>query len=253
MKKFIYGLIIIFSIVSCGEIGFSENDVSFSEGGTSQGGSLARFSIVGDYLYIVNDQSLVPINITNLENPIVGEEIELGFGIETIFPYRGNLFVGSASAVYIYDISNPAMPLFRSIYQHATGCDPVVVSGNFAYVTLREGISCGNFSNSNILEVVDVSDLSNPRQMNSIPMSNPRGLGLGCNNKLFVCDGPAGIVQFDITDPGQPLYERTYGQYHANDVIVKDDLVIVTGNDGVYQYSCASDSLEILSILPFSL
>jgi hypothetical protein len=84
-------------------------------------------------------------------------------------------------------------------------------------------------------------------------MSNPRGLGLGCNNKLFVCDGPAGIVQFDITDPGQPLYERTYGLYHANDVIVKNDLVIVTGNDGVYQYSCTSDSLEILSILPFSL
>ena len=219
----------------------------------SQGGSLARFSIVGDYLYIVNDFSLVPIDITSLDNPQTLETIDLGIGIETIFPYGDNLFIGSSSAVYIYNISNPANPVALSIYEHATGCDPVVVSGNYAYVTLREGFSCRTLVDVNVLEVLNVANPRNPFKVAEYPMTNPRGLGIGCNNKLYVCEGDNGIVQFDISDPATPVYERSYTQYHANDVIIQDDLLIATGDDGIYQYRCVGDSLQSLSYVPYSL
>jgi hypothetical protein len=252
MRKFLVLFFASFLVYSCGG-GFNDDISPSFDGGVSQGGSLSRFTIVGDYLYLVNDYSLVPIDITNLDEPVKLEEIYLGFGIETIFPYEDHLFIGSNSAVYIYNIDDPATPQYRSIYDHATGCDPVVVSGNFAYVTLREGVSCSNFFELNVLEVLNVSDVRNPIQVNSINMTNPRGLALGCNNKLYVCEGDGGLVQFDVSIPSDPVYERTYDQYPAEDLIVRDDLLIVTGEEGVYQYQCASDSLMMLSFLPFSL
>jgi hypothetical protein len=241
-------------VASCG-VGLKE-DSGFSVvdgGNVSQGGSLARFSIVGDYLYIVDDYSLVPIDITSLDNPETLDKIDLGVGIETIFAYGDNLFIGSSSAVYIYNISDPANPIHQSTYFHATGCDPVVVSGDYAYVTLREGFSCGNIFNINVLEVIDVSNVRNPIQVNQVQMSNPRGLGLGCNNKLYVCEGASGFKQFDVTDPSNPVFERIYDDFHANDLIIRDDLVIVTGEEGVYQYRCDADSLQALSYLPYAL
>lgn len=252
MKKTIFVLLSVM-VFGCGD--FSSNDVgpTFGGEGVSTGGSLARFTIVGDYLYVVNDVSLIPIDITQLNMPKVLDQIELGVNIETIFPYGDNLFVGSASAVYIFSIADPDNPELLSTYWHSTGCDPVVVRGNYAYVTLREGESCGNFFDINVLEVVDITNLRNPVQVNSFNMVNPGGLGIGCGNKLYVCEGETGFVQFDITDPANPVEEIRYQDHFANDVIVNDSLVIFTGNDGIYQYSCSSDTLRLLSKLPISL
>jgi hypothetical protein len=251
--KNLYIVVFVTMILSACGGGVSFNDADIGGSGVSQGGSLSRFTIVGDYLYIVNDFSLIPIDISDLENPIKRETRDLGVGIETIFPYNDLLFIGSSSAVYIYDIADPANPRYLSDHSHATGCDPVVVSGNYAYVTLREGVSCGSFFDINVLEVLDVSNVRNPILINTIDMTSPRGLALGCNNKLFVCEGAGGIVQFDLTDPSFPVYETTYAQFPAEDLIIRDELVIATGTEGVYQYSCASDSLVLLSYIPFSL
>jgi hypothetical protein len=252
MKKLLMFTLVLSLLAACSG-GFEDGEVSVGSEGVSQGGSLSRFTIVGDYLYLVNDFSLVPIDISSLDDPRQLETIQLGFGIETIFPYGDHLFIGSTSAVYIYNIDDPANPSYRSIYSHATGCDPVVVSGDYAYVTLREGASCGNFFDINVLEVLDVADVRNPFQVNSINMTSPRGLGLGCNNKLYVCEGDAGMVQFDVSVPTNPVYERTYDQFPAEDLIIRDDLLIVTGEEGVYQYQCTEDSLMMLSFLPFAL
>ena len=247
--------IIVLSLLpfACGDLGGSSEDQSFFNEGTSQGGSLARFAIVGDYLYIVNDAGLTPIDITDLGNPEKLEFRDLGFGIETIFPYQGNLFIGSASAVFIFSLEDPSAPQLLSTFEHATGCDPVVVKGNYAYVTLREGVSCNNFFQLNTLEVVDVSNIRNPLLLKTYDMTNPRGLGIGCNNKLFVCEGPTGFVQFDLTDPENPVQDTLYTQHAANDVIVNDTLLMVTGEDGLYQYYCGEETIELLSMIPMTL
>lgn len=247
MKRILKTIMLAAVICSC------ESDAleTVSEG-ESVGGSLASFTIVDDYLYVVNDFSLIPIDIINLADPVTHDNIYLGVGIETIFARGHNLFIGSTSAVYIFDIADPLNPQLLSTYEHSTGCDPVIVSENFAYVTLREGASCGNPVNLNVLEVIDVTDLSSPTQVNSIEMNNPRGLGIGCNQRLYVCDGPNGLYQFNITDPANPELERVYQEYPANDIIIKDGLLIMTGDQGIYQYSCETDYLELISILPIN-
>ncbi|UZR95624.1 hypothetical protein [Chondrinema litorale] len=253
MKKLLPFIFFSLSLLfSCEEDSSSDMSPSFDSGGNiSQGGSLARFTILNDYLYVVDNTSLIPVQISNLSAPLALSKVEIGVGIETIFPYNNHLFIGANNAMYIYNLDNPAQPQHLSTYTHFTGCDPVVVSSNYAYVTLREGVSCASPININVLEVVDVSNYAEPFQVNSIFMNNPRGLGIGGNNKLYVCDGDFGLVQFSIDDPTIPIQDTVYTAHSANDVIVRNDLLIVTGDDGIYQYQIG-EKLELLSVLPIT-
>ena len=66
---------------------------------------------------------------SDLGNPQDLEDVYAGFDIETIFNRGNHLFLGSMRGMYIYDITNPAVPTFVSEFQHGTACDPVVVDG----------------------------------------------------------------------------------------------------------------------------
>ena len=104
-------------------------------GGEGQGGSMARFTIVGDCLYTVDHTTLKVVDITNPAHPgaMPFKDVELGFDIETIFCYDDMLFIGSRSAMHIYDISRPHYPSELSVTRHFTSCDPVVADGGYAY------------------------------------------------------------------------------------------------------------------------
>ncbi|MEL7147922.1 MAG: hypothetical protein AAFO69_16230 [Bacteroidota bacterium] len=223
-----------------------------ANGGTSNGGSLAAITIVNNHLYALNPTSIIPVDITDLNDPEVLDLVYVGSGLETIFPYDGQLFLGSASAMFIYDLSDAERPQLQSFFSHATGCDPVVARGNYAYVTLRDGVSCNNPFNLNVLSVVDITNPRNTFLVSEYTLNNPRGLGIGCNNKLFVCDGEFGLRQYDLTDPSTPVLDTTYTSYFANDVLIKDDIVTMTGEDGIYQFLCEEDELRLLSTLPIT-
>ena len=108
MKKYISILIIV--LVSCessSDLGLSggRGETSFSAGGDSNtgiGGSMARFTIKGDYLYTVDSYDLKTFDIKDKVNPEITSEVNLGWGIETIFPYGENLFIGAQSGMHIY-------------------------------------------------------------------------------------------------------------------------------------------------------
>ncbi len=243
-------LFLLTFLSSCIESNFNDFNVG---GNTSSGGSLASFTIVNNHLYAVNSTSIIPIDISDLAKPEPLEIVTIGTGIETIFPYKDQLFIGSNSALFIYDISDPEVPVRTTFFQHATGCDPVVVKDDYAYVTIRDGVSCNNFFRLNVLDIINVADPFNTFLVREIPLTNPRGLATGCNDKLFVCDGPSGLLQFDITDPEDPVLDTTYAQFTANDVLIRDDLLILTGADGIYQFRCTDEELLLLSNVPISL
>ena len=58
------------------------------------GGSMARFAIMNDRLYTVTNADLDVFNISNPNDPQRGNRIQLGWDIETIYPFRNNLFIG---------------------------------------------------------------------------------------------------------------------------------------------------------------
>src|SRR5690606_1133897 len=106
---------------------------SFDSGGgagTGISGSFAQMTIMGDYLYVLDNNRLKPYNISNPTNLVIGEEAWLSWDTETIFPYDGYLYLGTTTGMMIYNTANPASPQYVGAISHARACDPVVVEGN---------------------------------------------------------------------------------------------------------------------------
>jgi len=80
---------------------------TFTKSSPGIGGSSARFTISNNTLYIVDESKLNVYDISTPANPNKVTDKTLGWSIQTIFPYKDHLFIGSNSAVYIYDNSNP--------------------------------------------------------------------------------------------------------------------------------------------------
>ncbi len=211
-----------------------------------QGGSLARFKIVGNHLYAVDSHFINIFDISNLENPEVGQDVYAGFDIETIFNQGEYLFLGSMRGMYIYDIANPASPEFVSEFQHGTACDPVVVEGSYAYVTLRGGNNCGATESG--LFIVDISNLTNPVLAASYPMDEPYGLGIK-DNLLFVCDGASGLKVYDKTDVENLQALNHMENVVTYDVIPLEDTLLMVGDGSLHQYTYLQNDIEWISTL----
>lgn len=217
-----------------------------TDASVGQGGSLARFKIVSDYLYAVDNHSINVFDIADLENPKDLEDVYAGFDIETIFNRDNHLFLGSKSGMYIYDITTPATPSFVSEFQHGTACDPVVVDGDYAYVTLRGGNECGATESG--LFIVDISDISTPVLAETYPMDGPYGLGIK-DEKLFVCDGDSGLKVYDKTNIDNLVALNHFKNIVTFDVIPMENNLLMVGDDVLYQYEYQENSIALLSEL----
>jgi hypothetical protein len=227
------------------------NDLAFAEAasadsGTGEGGSMARFKIVDEFLYAVDSHFINVFDISNLEAPRVLEDVFAGFDIETIFNQGTHLFLGSKSGMYIYDISSPGTPQFISEFQHGTACDPVVVDGDYAYVTLRGGNECGATESG--LFIIDISNIETPELVKSYPMDGPYGLGIK-DSQLFVCDGESGLRVFDKADVMNLEEVAHFQDVITYDVIPLSSNLLMVGDGMLYQYSYQENGLELLSSL----
>ncbi|RQO72708.1 hypothetical protein DBR40_15510 [Pedobacter sp. KBW01] len=221
-----------------------------SYGGTSgQGGSMARFTLLSDYLYAVGSNELNLFDVKTASNPTFLKNINLGWGVETIFPYENKLFIGTNRGMHIFSAADPSNPIKLSTYSHIFACDPVVVQGQYAYVTLRTGNMCWQASNQ--LEVVDIEDPTKPKQLAVYPMQNPHGLSVSANN-LFLCEGAFGIKSFNIADKnkiGNNMLQHL-SKIKSFDVIAGPKSLIVTGEDGIYQFDYSNAAnLRQLSLI----
>lgn len=226
----------------------SKGPSSPSASGTGQGGSMARFTIYDDFLYTVSQNDLILFNIKTLTQPVQESKINLGWGIETIFPYKDKLFIGSTTGMYIFDNKNPAKPERMSMFEHARACDPVVVANDIAYVTLRTGL-CGVAPNR--LDVIDVTNLSYPRLLKTYEMQNPAGLGIDFPN-LFICEGQYGLKSFDASSAMSIKLQQHLDKINAFDVIpLGGKHLLMVGKDGLYQYDTSNPKdMKLLSVIP---
>lgn len=208
------------------------------------GGSMARFKIVENYLYVVDNHSINIFNISNLEQPDKLEPIFAGFDIETIFNQGNYLFLGSMSGMYIYDITNSGLPTFVSEFQHGTACDPVVVDEEYAYITLRAGNNCGAFESS--LQIVNILDIENPVLEASYTMNNPYGLGVK-DQLLFICDGNSGLKVYNKSDIHNLILIAHFEQIQSFDVIPLESHLLLIGENVLYQFRYENENIIFLS------
>ena len=208
---------------------------------TGKGGSMARFAVTGDYLYTVDNFSLNLFDVSDPANPITGNKVSIGFGIETIFPFGNKLFIGTQTGMQIFDISDQANPKYVSHYEHVVSCDPVVTDGRYAYVTLSSGTACRQAINQ--LQIIDIQDIQRPKLIQQYNMTNPKGLGID-GNLLFVCDD--GLKVYDATNV-MALELKHHFDVKAYDVIPVDGRLLLIGSDGFYQYQYDDETLTLLS------
>ena len=206
-----------------------------SGSGVGIGGSMARFGIKGNVLYVLDQNTLKVFDITNKTAPFNHNSIFTGRNVETMFLTENTMFLGTTTGMVIYDISVPLSPQTRTFFSHARSCDPVIVDDTLAYITLRTGTNCGGSTNT--LSVVNVKNLNSPMLVNTYGMTNPHGLGKD-GDLLFICDGSAGLKVYDASDPRKITdhFIYAYPDINAYDVIPVGNLLIMTGDDGLYQY-----------------
>ncbi|OFY65976.1 MAG: hypothetical protein A2V64_10070 [Bacteroidetes bacterium RBG_13_43_22] len=232
----------------------SNYKTSYSGGGVSGngvgiGGSMARFGIKNDVLYLLDGNNIALYDITEKSDPGKLFEFYAGWGIETMFLTEKNMFLGTTTGMIIYDITNPLSLTRISSFSHIRSCDPVVVDDTLAYVTLRSGTTCGGLVNR--LDVINIKNLSSPVIVSSFAMKNPHGLGKS-GNLLFICDGDAGLKIYDAQNPWliSANLVFSYPSINAYDVIPIDNVLVMIGDDGLYQYDYSNiQNITLLSTI----
>ncbi len=210
-----------------------QNNSTPSAGSKNNGGiagSMARFAVVNNYLYAVTSQDLNVIDISNTPNPLFVQKKNIGWNIETIFPYDNKLYIGAGSSMSVYGLQDPLNPLQLSWSSHWCSNDPVVADGNYAYVTLHEANICG--SNVNQLEIYDLSASGSPRLVKTYPLTHPQGLSKD-GDLLFVCDD--GLKVYDAANTASLQLLKHLKATDTYDVIAQNGLAIVVAKDGLYQ------------------
>lgn len=236
---------------------FSLNDAaSSSPSAAGIGGAYARFIIVKDFMYIVDEQSLITFDISEADDPRQIDKQPIGDQIETIFNFEDKLFIGSAVGLFIYEIAANGIPeqLSETSYFdfEIFPCDPVVANDSFAYVTLnanrRLNTACGgSFEvNVNLLKIFDITDPRQPVLLTEYPMYAPKGLGLD-GTTLFVCDDEAGLKVFNVSNPYDLEPIAHIEGITTFDVIPLDGLLLVVGPKDVYQFDYSD--LENITLL----
>lgn len=245
--RYLYILFFILAVTASCE----KNDNRSSASTTGKGGSLARFTISGEYLYVVDGDELHTFNLQNPAAPVQVNSLKLGFNnsIETIYPWKDKLFIGSKDALYLVSIANPEQPEVKGIASHLRACDPVVANDKYAYVTVRTGSFCQGTVNA--LYAYDVSGgIESPERVFEGNMNNPQGLSL-YNNYLYVCDGAAGLVILDVHDGAKPTKITTREGYTFFDCIADGNVLICMVENGMvlYDINSPADPKKLSEIL----
>jgi hypothetical protein len=234
MKQGLFTILVILFLFGCDKTADSFSAAASIT--TGQGGSLARFTIVGNYLYAVDKENLKVFDITDAAQPVFKRSIAVGFGIETIFPFKDKLFVGSTSAVHIFTLDDPSNPVKLSEAISPTvirRCDPVVAKDTVAYATLRANGPCGG--TGSILAVYNIKNVTLPVEVAQRQLGEPYGLGYS-GNTLYVCDKSRGLVIFDITQAYNPVFIRAISGVNFIDVIPYNNVLVCWEAAGMTLY-----------------
>lgn len=204
-----------------------------ADSGTGTGGSLARFTIAANHLYLADYSTIEVYDLANPADPVKKTSVNVGFSIETIYPYKDKLFIGGWEGMYIYSISNPGNPVKLGQARHVRSCDPVVANDSIAYVTLQGGSACGPAQDG--LYIYNIKKVTEPVQKSLLPLSTPYGLGLK-DSVVFVCRGSSGLSLVNVKNSSDPKLMYTITDGNFKDVIPYGNLLICYVTTGLLLY-----------------
>ena len=215
------------------------------------GGSMARFGLYKEYLYIVNQNSLLTLKLKSNSEVTLLNTSYVNWNVETIFITDNHLFLGTQNGMIVQSLEVPERPSQKGSFSHMTACDPVVIKGDLAFVTLKGGNTCGGALNQ--LDVVRMSDgYSKFALLKSYPMFGPQGLGID-DDLLFICDGDAGLKIYNSSDPMAITNNMiaTFPLINAYDVIPRNNYLFMIGEEGFMLYDYTNiQNIKQIGIIP---
>ena len=220
-------------VIVCIAFGCEKSSNTATASSTGKGGSLAKFTIVGNYLYAVSRHFLYTIDISNPSKPVISGQSPLNFDMETIYPYKNRLFIGSRTGLYIYSIDTASAPRLIGEAKHGRSCDPVVANDTVSYSTLKGNTNCGPATSG--LYVYDVKNLNSPVLKKTLPINEPIGLGMA-DSALYVCCGNEGMKIYNVTNAYDPLEKHTITGSNFIDIIPYDNILICWVKEGIDLY-----------------
>lgn len=218
-----------------------------ASGSTGTAGSMAGMVLIKDHLYaIVEMHNLGIVDISNAAEPKADTSFFAGFDLETVFPFEDKLFLGSATGMFMYDVSDPAHPASLGQFTHGRACDPVISDGQFAYVTLHAGDGCGGDANE--LNVIDISNIQNSQLVKTYQLTKPTGLSKD-GNLLFVCDDTE-VKIFNAEKAGALQLIQKIASNAPYDILTGNNKAMVVCSNGLYQYDYSDlKNIRLLSFL----
>ncbi len=249
MKKSLHFILILGCFITLMiPVSCTKDGESLNASQSGAGGSTARFTINGTFLYVVDHTSLKSFDISNPNQPVYKDKTEIGLNIETIFPFQGKLFIGSASSMYIYSLQNPAKPqlLSKSDYTVSMACDPIFVKDSVAFAALRVQLTgpCSNRGlGGSVLQVYNIKNPSSPLLVTTRPLMTPQGLGAK-DNALYVCEINFGLHIFDISNPYVPEDKGFISGDTFYDVIPYGNILIAQVAGGFRLYDIGTNPLQ---------
>jgi hypothetical protein len=215
-----------------------DSSSSLTSSATSgKGGSLSRFTISGNYLYAVDNHYLYTYDISDPKKAVKTNTSAMSFDMETIYPFKNRLFIGSKTGLYIYSLDRPDQPVQIGEAKHGRSCDPVAVNDQAAYVTLKGGSICGPAEDG--LYVHDISNILSPVLKTMIKISTPEGLGVQ-DKTLYVSCNTNGLRVYNINDPFKPVEKKVLTDANYRDVIPYGNLLICYVTTGILLYDITS-------------
>ncbi len=213
------------------------NPEVMTDGGTTGvGGSYACFAVIDSFLYYLDNNSLVTIDISRPDTIITLSETYIDWNVETLFSTQDYLYVGGRGGMYVLDRVNPASPKKICPLQHFQAYDPVVVQDTIAYVTLRAGNWGG--AAKDVLLVVSVADPSKAYILNEVSTFTPYGLTVR-DSLLFVSNGHNGFTLFDVKNPRTVTQIKYWNTPDTKDFIRVNSILYTMGFTNIMVYDVA--------------
>lgn len=209
-----------------------------SSAGYDQNKFMSRFIVLENYLYCIDNSDIVVFDITHAKDPVFVKRINIGFSIEMVSLQEKMLFVGGENKKSIFRIDEVLKPTFVSSLNRISSTDPIVVEDARAFTTKRIGGQSS--STENALQVLSVSNASQPQFLGSITIDRPYGLAVD-RNFVFVATGAAGVKIIDAHDPQQMTQIGEIGSINVFDVVKRDRIIFAIGAYGIYIFDTADD------------
>jgi hypothetical protein len=177
---------------------------------------------------------MTTFDISDARVPAFASTVQISGPVETIYPLKNRLFVGTNNGMYMYDVlAAPSTPALIGQFTHIVACDPVIADDNYAYVTLNDSSRCRGAVNE--LIVIDIKDVANPVDVRTYILTHPEGLSKDGDN-LFVCEGKGGLKVYNAANINDLQLIKELKDATDYDVVAQNGIAIVVASNGIYQY-----------------